>query len=295
MTQAAAPTSDIEWIAPPRDLADLVHSFFVHRLGRGRLENMMPAYSAQIFVFVEGSGEIHFPENGVGRSTGITLNAPMLSAAPLILEGPVLNVGASFTPLGWATFCGLPADEVHDRALDAATVIEPERLADLQEALIRCRNGTMSARNLCGVLEETIRNCAQDPVRPVKDDHRELLEAIEAWLASAFNPSVSALYESVELGQRQVQRVCRRYYGVPPAQLIKRYRAIRAAMLLAHDDLPAEYRDEVLGAYFDQAHLIHDIRRYTGRTPKRLLNEPLTQDLLDPDGHGRGGQKLRKS
>ena len=63
-------------------------------------------------------------------------------------------------------------------------------------------------------------------------------------------------------------------------------------MLLAREELSAELRDEVISAYFDQAHLIHDIRRYTGRTPRSLLKEPLAQELLDPDGHGQTGKKL---
>ncbi|MDY7096498.1 MAG: helix-turn-helix domain-containing protein [Pseudomonadota bacterium] len=293
MTDETPSLRKIEWVAPSRDLSDFVHSFFISRSEEGPIEDMMPSYSAQIFIFVHGKGQIHYPDREPGRSGNITLAAPMMRAAPMMLEGPCLTIGASLTPSGWAAISGKPADKVHDCTFEADTVIEAEKLRPLEAAIAKCREGSIDARALCTELENTVRSVALEPGRAPKDDHRKLLAAIEAWLASEFNPPVQALYDSVELGPRQVQRVCRRYYGVPPAQLLKRYRAIRAAMLLAHEDLPAEYRDEVLGAYFDQAHLIHDIRRYTGRTPKRLPNEPLAQDLLNPDGHGIEGKKLR--
>lgn len=291
---ASPPEPQLEYVAASPDMTGIVHTMFVMRTGEAMTESIMPAYSAQLFSFVEGSGAILFPEREVGRSGEITLNAPMLRAAPMVLEGPVTNVGASFTPLGWAAFCGLAADKVHDTAFPADTVIAQDLLAPVRAALEQCRAGDITPKAYCGVLEDMIRSACRAPEREPRADHRELVSAIETWLESAFSPPVQDLYGSVDLGQRQVQRLCRRYYGVPPAQLVKRYRAIRAAMLLAHDDLSAELRDEVLGAYFDQAHLIHDIRRYTGRTPRGLALEPLAQEMLDPDGHGASGRKLRE-
>ncbi|MEM9312455.1 MAG: helix-turn-helix domain-containing protein [Pseudomonadota bacterium] len=287
------PRPQLEYVDASSDMRDLVHTLFVIRAGEGQTEDIMPAYSAQLFSFVEGAGLIAFPDREVGRSVGITLNAPMLRAAPMLLDGPVLNVGASFTPLGWAAFSGLAADKVHDTAFPANTLLPQESLAPVEAALARCRAGELSPESYCRVIEDMIRQVCRAPNRAPRADHADLVTAIDAWLESAFNPSVGVLYESVDLGQRQVQRLCRRYYGVPPAQLVKRYRAIRAAMLLAHEELSAELRDEVLGAYFDQAHLIHDVRRYTGRTPKSLVKGPLAQDMLDPEGHGQSAKKLR--
>ncbi len=276
-------------------MLDLVHTLFVMRAGKGETRSVLPAYSAQLLSFVAGRVEMQFPEREARRSSDITLKAPMLRAAPMILDGPVLSVGASFTPLGWATFSGLAADKTHDTAFPADTLIADEALSAVKAALPECRSGAISPEAYSRVIEDMIRTVCASPQRQPRADHRELVRAIDAWLASAFNPSIKTLYDSVELGQRQVQRLCRRYFGVPPAQLIKRYRAIRAAMLLAHDDLSDDLRDEVLEAYFDQAHLINDVRRYTGRTPRSLTREPLAQDMLDPDGHGRSGKRLRDS
>ncbi|MEO0700049.1 MAG: hypothetical protein AAFY81_10120, partial [Pseudomonadota bacterium] len=136
MTQVVPPPEpQLHYIEPSSDMSDLVHTLFVMRTTDGKTEDIMPAYSAQLFSFVEGAGSIHFPDGPIGQSSDITLNAPMLKAAPMLLEGPVVNVGASFTPLGWASFSGLYADRVHDCAFDASSVIAPEPFAQLGEAL----------------------------------------------------------------------------------------------------------------------------------------------------------------
>lgn len=291
----SSPEPHLEYVEVSPDMRGLLHTLFIVRAGEGRSESMMPAYSAQMFSFVEGSALIHFPERETGSSHDLSLNAPMLRAAPAVFTGPVLNVGASFTPLGWATFSGLAADTVHDTAFPAQDVVPEPHLAPLFEDLERLRAGQITPEAYCRSLENLVRTVCKAAKRPPRDDHVELVSAIEAWLESEFSPPVERLYASVDLGQRQVQRLCRRYFGVPPAQLLKRYRAIRAAILLAHEELSDELRDEVVGAYFDQAHLIHDIRRYTGRTPKALATEALTQDMLDPEGHGKTAQKLRRA
>ena len=281
------------FFAPSPDMAGIIHTLFVTRAGHGRTQSMMPAYSAQFFSFITGSGTIHFPGHDTCTSGDLTLNAPMLRAAPMIMQGPVLNVGASFTPLGWATFSGLPADEVHDTAFGAETVVPQALLAPLHAALAEIRAKRMSPEDYARIVEDMIRQaCAQSAHQP-RDGHAVLVGAINDWLSSGFNPPIERLYDSTDLGRRQVQRLCRRYFGVPPGQLLKRFRAIRAAMLLAHDNLPSEMRSEVIGAYFDQAHLIRDIRRYTGQTPKALPQSGLVQDMLDPDGHGETGPDLR--
>ena len=53
-------------------------------------------------------------------------------------------------------------------------------------------------------------------------------DLLAAW--SGFDPALAELYASVCVSPRQVQRICRRFFGVAPAQVLKRFRALRAAM-----------------------------------------------------------------
>jgi AraC-like DNA-binding protein len=128
---------------------------------------------------------------------------------------------------------------------------------------------------------------------PLREHHAVVVEAILRWLASGFDPAVSELYASVNVSPRQLQRICRRFFGVAPAQVLKRFRALRAAMLLSQPGIGEEVHDRLMATFFDQAHLIRDIRRYTGRTPTEWRKWSLARTLLDPAAHGQAGALLR--
>jgi AraC-like DNA-binding protein len=76
--------------------------------------------------------------------------------------------------------------------------------------------------------------------------------------------------------------------------VLKRFRAHRAAMLLSQPGLSKALLDELMATYFDQAHLIRDIRRYTGRTPSQFRKQSLSISLLDPAAHGDAGVVLNR-
>jgi len=276
------PAYAIDWIAPESDLSDLVNTFYVVKADAGVIQDVMPAYSAQISIFIRGFALMHFPDLEPSETATINIIAPLLEAVPFELSGPALQIGASLTPLGWVTMSGMPADQVNNRTVDPATCLSIEQLDYLSEHIDSCRNGSIDARDLCLELGRALRRSKREP----NPKHLSLVKSINDWLAADLNPKLEDLYARVDLSQRQAQRLCKRYFGVPPMQLIARFRAIRAAMLFANDNLPAAMRDEVLGAYFDQAHMIRDVRRYTGKTPRGFSIKSLGQDTLEPKAHG---------
>lgn len=275
-----------EFIAPPADLAGQVNTFFVLETNSACIEEFMPAYSAQMFVFARGSATMHFESGDAQPSGKAFINAPLLRAAPYTLHGPARCIGASLTPLGWSALSGMPVNEVHDCLFDAEQVLSGV-MADHMQSLSRHED----AEKICEGLADILRGSTSPP----KPEHVAMVEATTQWLASAFSPPLEDLYRRIPLSERQVQRLCKRFYGVPPAQLLKRFRAVRAAALLAQDDLPEAARDEVMLAYFDQAHLIRDIRRYTGRTPTGFIEDSLATNTLDPSGHGPAAAILREA
>jgi AraC-like DNA-binding protein len=276
-------------IAPPAALAAWVNTFYIVETGPGRIEETMPAFTAQLMVLVQGGARIVYPAGRTDEFGRVSINAPQLRSAAAVLEGPALVVGASFSPLGWQALSNLAADIVHDRLIAASAVLRPQQIGRLEQAASDCAAGRLHPEALCDALG-TVISAAPFPLRP---DHVEVIEAMTAWLASGFDPPLSALHEAVPISPRQLQRISRRFYGVAPAQVLKRHRAIKAAILLANPDLRAQ-RDEMLDTYFDQAHLIRDIRRYTGRTPTQLRAPSLLAGLFDPAGHGPTAALLRK-
>ena len=276
-----------EFVAPPDDLKSRVNTFFVVHTDAGRIDEVMPAYSAQLFIFLRGTGAMHFADGSQTAPAPVFFNAPLLRASPFSLEGPVCCAGMSLTPLGWASWTSLPVDQNHDRIVASQEALSPE-------AAVRLLG--LSATDPKDVLEvfDSVADLMRETCRDIRPAHAAMIAETTAWLASAFSPAIDDLYQRLPMSQRQAQRLCKRYFGAPPLQLLKRFRAVRAAALLSQKNLPDAARDEVMSAYFDQAHLIRDLRRYTGRTPRLLQDGPLVAGTLDPSGHGPAATALRQ-
>ncbi len=276
-------------IAPPGDAAGLVNTFYIIETGAAPITEAVPAYAAQLLVVVRGRVRFTFADGSTGQSSRVFINAPQMRSARALLEGPLLQVGASLTHTAWQRLANLPADEVHDRIIPAEAVLTPGQIATLEAAAIACEEGRIAPEALCQHLTAVI---AAAP-HSLREDHVAVVEAILRWLASGFDPALADLHASLDVSPRQLQRISRRFFGVAPAQVAKRFRALRAAMLLSQPAISRDLHDELLASFFDQAHLIRDIRRYTGRTPTQFRNQSLARDLLDPAGHGDAGTPLK--
>ncbi len=275
-------------IPPTAALARSVHTFYVIETEAPRIAESIPSYSAQLIVMVRGRVTFTFADGTIARSSRVFINAPQLRSADCVIEGPVLQIGASLTHMAWQRLSNLPADTVHDRLLAADGILAPDQIAALEAAADACGEGLIRPEEVCALLADTI---AAGPFA-LRPDHADVVEAIQRWLASGFDPALADLYADVNVSRRQVQRISRRFFGVPPAQVLKRFRALRAAMVLAQPDLSEAHHDALMATYFDQAHLIRDIRRYVGRTPTQIRQPSLMSALLDPAGHGDAGAPL---
>ncbi len=278
-------------IAPPAEAAALVHTFYTIATDAGEIEEAIPAYSAQFIVMVRGQVRFTFADGTTGTSDTVFINTPQMRSARAVLEGPVFQIGASLTHAAWQRLANLPADEVHDRLLPAEAVLTLAQIAALEAAAADCRDGRITPEDVCTVLTEVIA-AAPYNLRP---DHEAVVEAIRRWLSSGFDPALADLYASLDMSQRQIQRICRRFFGVAPAQVLKRFRALRAAMLLSQPGISREVHDQLMATFFDQAHLIRDIRRYTGRTPSQFRQESVANELLVPAAHGDAGTPLKSA
>lgn len=282
---------EFEPLAPPGDIADLVNSFYVIHTESGTLDEFIPAYSAQLLIFVGGSARLRPGGAREYRTSTLCFSTPLMEATPVTFKGPCRIIGASLTALGWQALSGLPADEVNGRLIEGRQVLEPEAAEALERCGLQCRDGEAEQERAFALIGDTLR-----ARRPFLDrSHVRIVGRIMEWLSSELTPPIADLYRDIGASRRTVQRVSRRYFGVSPSRLVKRFRAIRTAMLLANPALPSDMREAVIDAYFDQAHLIRDIRRYTGRTPARLSESTMFEDTLDPGAHGEAAKLLRSS
>jgi AraC-like DNA-binding protein len=199
-------------------------------------------------------------------------------AAPFELDGPWQCVGVSLSPFGWAALTQKPADQYRNRVYAAGEILGPE-FDVLAERLVRAYlAGKLSELELAVEIAEWIR----PRLHPIPGLHQSVIEKTLAWLATSLNPPVEELFYTQPYSRRQVERLVLQYFGLSPRALARKYRAIRAANLLAIPDLTDEGEAAIASAFFDQPHMVREIRKFCGHTPSRLGGEgdPMFHQLL---------------
>lgn len=92
-------------------------------------------------------------------------------------------------------------------------------------------------------------------------------QIVDAIIADRTITRVAAVARQFGLTPRTLQRLFRRYVGVSPKWVIRRYRLHEAAELLANGNPPDWSALALALGYFDQAHFINDFKALIGTTP----------------------------
>lgn len=252
-----------EFVPPPPELSQ--HILSLYKLTYHEpADEILPAYSAQLMVSSGAGGSADFGNGLVRSHRYASLLGPMTDAHRIVMPQPLVIYGASISTYGWAAITGLPALESSNRHIDAVSALgeEPGKAA----LALGMRAAELSDQEVYDGLIDVVRPLA----RPLPEGHRKLIEATQSWLQSRLNPDVEELYGLLPYSERQVQRLVNRFFGRPPAGLKRQYRAMRAAILLSDPLVPRHMRDKVYSAFYDQAHMIREIKQFTGRTPRWL-------------------------
>jgi len=182
--------------------------------------------------------------------------------------------------LGWASLTRLHAGDHRDRLREAREILGEDVIPIGERLIYEYNMGMMSGRDCALSLGEYIGR----KVRSINPRHADLIRVVNTWLGSSLNPELSDLMAQAAYSNRQVQRLTERYFGLPPQALARKYRALRAAALLSFPQLTPEFEAELGAAFFDQPHMIREINRFAGRTPKRLPDDdsPFLSEMIDP-------------
>lgn len=276
---------DFSFLAGPEGLAGYLNTLYSFASEESVIEDIMPAYSPQLMLVTKGSAQLRFADGRVAQSSPAFFVTQLDQAAPFRIDGPMEMVGASLKIHGWAALTGLPMDEWGNRVVPAGDALPADVVARLEAISSALSNGTIDPADACAKLGEVL----QSALRPLPAAHAEFIDVMQAWLTENFNPHPADFMAHTSLSQRQVQRLTKRFFGRPLARLIRRYRAIRSATLMTLPSLPPEIEAEVLEGFYDQAHLIKEIRHFTGKTP-RLLSDAagtVSAKTLGPEGYNK--------
>ncbi|MEZ0496663.1 DUF6597 domain-containing transcriptional factor [Sphingomonas sp. IW22] len=261
----------LEFLPPPPAVASLVTIFYLYRSDEPVVEGIERADVGQIRFMLRGSGELRFPQGHVEPSCPVMINGPGTGAAPYRVEGPFHCFGIALSPVGWGSLIGIPAHERADHVTDGIALFGPRAAALLDQL-----RGLTTLPDMIAASESFLIERA----RPVPPEHVRLCEAVRAWLAESEVPRVQALFDSIPLSSRQVVRLVNHYFGAPPKLLERKFRALRAASALAEGADPRG----VAEPFYDQSHMIREIRHFTGHTPGTLAArmDPVLAMTLSP-------------
>ena len=253
----------IEWRGAEGILAPHVDTFYLYRYGAAHVEGVERVDMGQLRFLIEGEGTITFPDGRVERTRPIMIQGPGTAAASYRMTGPVRCFGVSLRAIGWKALIGIPAHKVTDHIIDGEKLF-CEKAPALWQQLRE-----METIDEMIVAIEPLLRLRQFEVKPVPRAHLVFLRAVREWAATK-DPAIDDLYtrirQSSNVGERQVQRLCKDYFAGSPAHLRRKFRAIGAAMRIYQGAAV----DEVVEPFSDQSHMINEIRHFTGHTPSTL-------------------------
>lgn len=258
----------LDYISPPPELAAYAATLYHFRCDERDIRDMQPAAVGHLIVFLQGQGTMHFADGRIDPSHRVSLLTPCNAAVPIAVDGPWECVGVALSPLGWAALTRLHAGDWADRLLPAASILGPEA-QELGEALAAAHRAGASGAELCRRLGLFM----AARIKPVNPRHAALIQAVAGWLGTGFDPPITALNALSLYSPRQTQRLVERYFGLSPSVLRRKYRALRIVALLAMPEISDEQVAQLVDHYYDQSHMIREIRHFAGRTPGRLAQE----------------------
>ena len=226
---------------------------------------------AQMRFLLQGSGGYEFHDGVYMDASPVIIIGPTTGPSVGHIKGPLELFGIGLQPAGWGSLMGADAEKHTNRLIDAVSVFG-DGLMETHAALLAAE--TMAEKVEIGqaFARELLKDAESSPIW--------FTRLVDEWLESSADPNINDLIEQTGLSKRQVERMTKRFYGASPKLLARKYRALRAAALLVRKDGDAD--ESVEDAFYDQSHLIREIKEFTGVTPGKMSNEPetLTAEVL---------------
>jgi AraC-like DNA-binding protein len=250
---------NLQYQAPNDALTPFVSSFYHFDYQGPPMKELERADRAQFRFLLHGSGRYHFIDGTDCPTYPVTLVGPTTAPMQTSSDGPTAVFGWGMTPAGWAALMGKAAGDWVDKALDARGIFG-DALIDLQQQLIEASDVAS---------QFAIGQAAAAKIFATSDTAPfEFTSIVDQWLLDDTEHHIDALAAATGLSPRHLERTTKRYYGMPPKKLARKYRAVRAAHMLAEGD---SLSDTELGlSFYDQSHLIREIKQFTGLTPTEL-------------------------
>lgn len=259
----------LEFAEPPPSLASYISVIYLYRNDDVRVDGIERADVGQIRFMLKGEGGFDFAD-GFEPSRPVMINAPGSGAVAYHVDGPFHCFGLALRPLGWGALIGTGAHRAADHVTDGETLFGSEATTLLERLRAADTLGEMVA-----IASPFFEERAVSPPHP----HVALCASVRAWMESG-SVDLDALFSTLDMPERTAIRWINHYFGAPPRTLARKTRALTAAVRLH----AGESIDAVADAFYDQSHLIREIKQFTGYTPGKLPHavDPVLAATLQP-------------
>lgn len=167
--------------------------------------------------------------------------------------------GIAFRPAAFQPLLGAPMSTLTDRVVPIGAVLGPAG-----EAMARGIGEAPGFAQAIAIAEAFLLR----HVRPLDPDAARVRDMVERQKSDRSHLRVESLAEEYGVDVRTLQRLFRKYVGVSPKWVIRRYRLHEAAERLRSPTPPALAELATSLGYADQAHFARDFKAVTGRTPR---------------------------
>lgn len=266
----------MQYFAPDEDLVELISTLYVARFPVSHFDEHERADRPQFRLRLNDvRGEYHLPSGEVISAFGATIIGPTSAPVRAISHGPVFLVGMGLMPGGWATLMGPDADKYTDRALNAHDLFG-DWIHSVAKEIAQADDDVQRVAMLQQLAREVMQRGDPAPLW--------FTRTVDRWLMSSLSPKIDELIAAAGMSARSVERLTKRFYGVSPKMLARKYRALRATSALARGE---KLDDAMLAdAFYDQSHLIREVKHFAGQTPSKLAN-PSAYMLATTEGRNR--------
>ena len=198
--------------------------------------------------------------NGVGFSGALAAGA-YRRYFEFSSHAPVSLVGVHFKPGGALPFLGVPPGELAERHVDLELIWGRRPANELRERL--CAATTAADR--FALMESTLRSRLAAHV----PGHRAVPFALQQLARPGC--TVGEVAASVQLSRRRFIQVFTSDVGMAPKHLSRVLRFQRACELARRAEAPDWCQLALACGYFDQSHMINEVREFAGTTPMGLI------------------------
>lgn len=257
---------EIMQFAPPGDLAPFVTQIYFFRCEENHINDFQPAALGHLIFLLRGTGHLRFRDGHVDQLHRTAIFGPGTAAAEFTFAGPLYDFGIALSPLGFVALTGKSASSYADRAVAATELFGPE----IDQLAEQFQDGMNDGSMRFAQMVDAVSTFLLARVSKVPPTHIDLIQRVTDWLSRDLDPDVDQLYAQLTMSRSTAVRLITRYFGSPPKALMRKYRALRTASMLCDPACTPELRVTLEALFYDQPHMIREIRHFVGRTPGAL-------------------------